>query len=113
LLNSQKKLVSTEIKLNRLRSQKAALKHRLKQQNNTERRARTRTLIQIGGLVTLTPLPTICSLDLGDDLQLEHQAKAALLLGVLAELSENLPPLSEDDLTRLREKGLNMLKKAR
>jgi hypothetical protein len=50
-----------QIKLNRLYSQKTALEHKLKRSDF--RKKRTRTLIQIGGLLELTPLPAICKIN--------------------------------------------------
>ena len=51
-------------------------------QNNTQRRARTRTLIQMGGLLNMVGLPQLCGIAEGDDLQLDldNQDKAATLL---------------------------------
>ena len=46
----QKKLDELTVSLNRLTAQKAHLMTTLKKDNNTERKARTRTLIQLGGL---------------------------------------------------------------
>lgn len=70
--NDLHKLSGIEISLNRLRAQKAALQHKMKKHDNKERKTRTRTLIQLGGLLDLTPLLTICGINLGDDLQLER-----------------------------------------
>jgi len=66
------------VSLNRLRTQKSALELAAKKQKDGLRKARTRTLIQVGGLVDLTPLLAICNIKLGDDLQLEHQDKVEI-----------------------------------
>ena len=42
-----------QVKINRLQSQKAALESKLKIKNNSLRKARTRTLIQMGGLINM------------------------------------------------------------
>lgn len=63
------------------------------------RKARTRTLIQAGGLLSLTGYFVICGIEEGQDLQLdfENRDKAAILLGILSEAFEKLPaePTSE------------------
>lgn len=104
-------LAGIEAKINRLLSQKAALKNKLKKREINQRRARTRTLIQLGGLLNLTPLLSICGIELGDDLQLEYSDKAAILLGMLSCLSQHLPEeISSDLLTHYRRVGIRLLK---
>ncbi|MDR3179627.1 MAG: conjugal transfer protein TraD [Holosporaceae bacterium] len=111
-MNQQKKLAKTEIQMNRLRAQKAALSFKIKHQQNSERKARTRTLIQMGGLLEITPLPSICNINLGDDLQLDHPEKSATLLGLLLHISEQIiDTVSSDDLEKFRKIGVNYLKK--
>lgn len=105
-----KKFSDIEIKLNRLRAEKTALQFEEKKQNNRNRKMRTRTLIQIGGLLELTPLPFLCEIELGDDLQGEHQSKAALLLGILAKCAESLPEsLAESEKLHLQTLGLTLM----
>lgn len=100
-----------EISLNRLRSQKAALQHKLKKHDNKQRKARTRTLIQLGGLLDLTPLPSICNIELGNDLQLDHQDKAATLLGILMTAANQLPEnISDNELSQFKSIGIKILK---
>lgn len=107
-----KELSGIEVKMNRLLSQKAALKNKLKRKENNQRRARTRTLIQLGGLLNLTPLLSICGIELGDDLQLEHPDKAAMLLGILSELSQQLPEEIPPDLfEHYRHVGVRRMKR--
>lgn len=109
--NLNKKLSNIETSLNRLRSQKAALQHKLKKHDNKQRKARTRTLIQLGGLLDLTPLLSICNIKLGDDLQLEHQDKAATLLGILVRVTNQLPEnISDEELTQFKNIGVKLLK---
>jgi hypothetical protein len=111
-MDLQKQYASVEIKLNRLHSQKAALQYKLKLREESARKARTRTLIQMGGLLELTPLPSLCDISLGDDLQLDYPDKAAILLGMLSELANDRPNiLSDDDIARFREIGVRILKK--
>ncbi len=108
-----KELSGIEVKINRLLSQKAALKNKLKRKENSQRRARTRTLIQLGGLLNLTPLLSICGIELGDDLQLEYQDKAAMLLGILSELSQRIPEqISNEDFDNFKGIGMRILKQS-
>ena len=101
------------VKLNRLRSQKAVLEHRLKKSAQTERRARTRTLIQMGALLNLTDFPILCGIEEGDDLQLDltNMDKAATLLGILITLQDQLyPHLSPDALEAFKKIGIRKMK---
>jgi hypothetical protein len=76
-----------------------------------ERKTRNRTLIQMGELLCLTPLPSLCGIELGDDIKNDFPDNAALLLGLLThfteQLSDNIP---ENELIRLKNKGLGLLK---
>ena len=81
------------VQLNRLRAQKAVLENNLRNINQRQRRARTRTLIQMGGLLNLTSLPEILGIVEGDDLQgdIHTMDKAATLLGMILSFQETLP----------------------
>jgi hypothetical protein len=93
-------------------AEKAALSSKEKHQQNSERKARTRTLIQMGGLLEITPLPSICKINLGDDLQLDYPDKSATLLGLLLHLSEQIPEtIIHNDFEKFRKIGVNYLKK--
>jgi len=105
-----------QVQLNRLQSKKALLQNRLKQALKSERKARTRTLIQMGGLVTMIGLSDLCDIREGEDLQLDINAldKAAVLLGILEETLSSLPStLSEPDLERFKQIGIRRLKMQR
>jgi hypothetical protein len=68
-------------------------------------------MLQLGELLCLTPLPSLCGIGLGDDLRSDYPDNAALLLGILVEAVEKLPPsLSENDLVRLKNRGMKTLK---
>ena len=102
-----------QVKINRLQSQKAVWENKLKIKNNSLRKARTRTLIQMGGLISMLNLPSICGIDEGDDLQLNFEVsdKAAVLLGMLAHLEDSLPPtLSEQVISSFKQKGIRVIK---
>lgn len=106
-------LSSIQAKINRLQSQRAALENKLKAKDNSLRKARTRTLIQMGGLINMLNLPNICGIDECDDLQLDLEAsdKAAILLGMLAHLEDSLPPtLSEQTIAQFKQKGIRVIK---
>lgn len=78
-----------------------------------DRKARTRTLIQIGGLVKLCGLMETCGIEEGDDLQHENDVdnRAPLLLGILIEAVQNLPSSpSQEDIEQWKTMGINALK---
>ena len=103
-----------QAKINRLQSQKTALENKLKLKVSSDRKARTRTLIQIGGLVNMLSLPNICGINDGDDLQLDLESsdKAAILLGMLAHLEDSLPPtLSDQVMAQFKQLGIRVIKK--
>ena len=79
-------------KLNRLKSLKSRYDSAQNNLNNVQRRARTRTLIQMGGILNMVGLPQLCGIAEGDDLQLdlENQDKAATLLGMLSHISKSI-----------------------
>lgn len=105
-----KKLIKLEININRLRSKKAILEYKEKRKKEQLRKSRTRTLIQLGGLLELTTLPSICNINLGDDLQNEMQTKAALLLGILVKYADLLPEeLSEEQTNKMKIIGNTIL----
>ena len=108
-----KKHHMVDITLNRLRTHKAALNNQIKQSDPKKRKARTRTLIQIGGLVTLTDLPTLCGIREGDDLQYDMHAldNAATLLGMLLTAQDHLSTiLSDATYASFKRRGLRQLK---
>ena len=102
--------------LNRLQSLKAQLNDRQKNAGNTDRRARTRTLIQMGGLLNMIGLPQMCGISDGDDLQqdLENQDKAATLLGMLIHLNETLSvntlAVDMQSLEQFKQRGIRVMK---
>lgn len=104
--------------LNRLKSLKSRFNSAQNNYNNVQRKARTRTLIQLGGILNMVGLPSLCGINEGDDLQfdLENQDKAATLLGMLAHLNEKLldPPHSLETnngiLEEFKQSGIRMMK---
>ncbi len=102
-----------QVKINRLQSKKATLENRLKTNSKSFRKARTRTMIQLGGLLNMLNLPNICGINPGDDLQTDFEAsdKAAVLLGMLTHLEDSLPPiLSDQVIEKFKQKGMRVIK---
>ena len=62
----------------------------MQKESTQERKLRTRTLIQAGGLLSLSGLLEQCDIMEGEDIQhdLESYEKAAMLLGILINASE-------------------------
>ena len=90
LKNISKQCDNIEIKLNRLLAQRAKLKQNHMSVAKKEYKARTRTLIQLGGLLSLTPILDICNIKLGEDLQISAQDKADTFLGIISTLFDSL-----------------------
>ena len=69
-----------------------------------ERAARTRTLIQLGGILVKSGLVKKLGIVIGSDLQQrdDHNTKACCLLGIL---DFSLSLIQEDQLTAFEEKG--------
>ena len=103
-------LQSFQTTLNRLQSRKAVLEHRLKRSTQSQRKARTRTLIQMGGLINMIGLAEVCGIHEGDDLQCDigTMNKAATLLGILMTAQENISP---SDLPTYQHKGIKIMKR--
>jgi len=99
--------------INRLVVQLQSVKYRNRQKMNNDRKSRTRTLIQLGGLVEKAWLSKLFDISLGSDLQLEtnESAKAATLLGLLLESKENAIVQLHDNqqLGHWKNKGLKKL----
>jgi hypothetical protein len=80
-------------------AQGAALTRQEKRGLHTQRKARTRTLIQVGGLCKVAGLLEIFGIEEGMELQLspEGQERASRLLGWLVESAEGLPGQKPDE----------------
>lgn len=94
-----------QAKINRLCAQKAAIETKLKQQQLQQRKNRTRTLIQAGGLLKSLGFFEFCQIEDGDDLQFEDLDKATTLAGLLASIE------LDQDIETLKEKGRKVLKR--
>lgn len=115
----QKKSVKSKTLLSNFRKiiQKITLYHRqeialMTQKKITQegqRKQRTRTLIQLGGLLSKTKFLQLFQIEIGDDLQTQTQQdnKALMLFGLLKDLSQQLPDtLTQDQKELLKQKGL-------
>ena len=102
-----------QIRINRLQAARAGLAQKQKRILSTERKARTRTLIQLGGLVNMIGLSELCGITEGDDLQfdIESMNRSAVLLGLLTTLQEQIPPtLSDEEIELYKNKGIRTMK---
>ena len=94
----QEELIKIQQRLYKLYAQKQLVEYSMKNTNSAHRKARTRTLIQLGGIISLTPLLNICNIEIGEDLQ-DTYNKKNLLLGLLTFLSDQIPTdLNEQDI---------------
>ena len=97
--------------INRKTSQVSAIHYKTAKAESSHRKARTRTLIQMGSIVSLSGLSSFLNIEEGDDLQLDmiSKDKAAMLLGALSEIMESdSPPFSQQE--KWKDKGIRLLK---
>ncbi len=108
--NDSKKRSTIETNLNRLKAKRAALEHQLTVHTKRERMQRTRTLIQLGGLLSVVKLTERFDIYLGDDLQIDLNAhdNAMTLLGLLVSVMDQLPETVDKD--ALKNKGISFIK---
>ena len=104
------KLSSIEANLNRLKARRAALEHQEKAITKRERMQRTRTLIQLGGLLSKVRLTDVFDITSGDDLQGDSEChdKAMTLLGLFVSVMDQLPETI--DKTALKNKGISFMR---
>lgn len=103
-------LTVLQIKINRLAAQKAALETKIKRHQQSAQKAQTQTLLHVGSLVHLAGLLDDWAMEEEKDLT-DNDDKAALLLGLLLTLKEQMPPtLSVSQQEKLRQKGRQLLK---
>lgn len=97
--------------INRKTSQLSAINYKTAKVDSINRKARTRTLIQMGSIVSLSGLSSLLNIEEGDDLQLDmiSKDKAAMLLGAISEIMESESPSSVIQ-QRWLDKGIRILK---
>ena len=95
--------------INRKTSQVSAGNYKTAKAESSNRKARTRTMIQLGSLVSMSGLTSLLHIQEGEDLQFDMEAKdkAAMLLGALSELTDT-NSLSRQE--KWKDKGIRMLK---
>ena len=109
----QKKLQKVRVEMNKALSSQSRIQTTTKKQTLNDRAARTRTLIQTGGLLKLSGLFNICEIAEGDDLQFDISSrdKAALLLGILMDAADKISAPPNIRLIECwRESGTRLLK---
>jgi len=82
--------------------------------SSNERKARTKTLIQVGGNVSIAGLLEPFGIQEGDDLQFDPKsyAKGATLLGFLDYASEHLLKIDDpQQMERFKQRGITLLRK--
>ena len=77
-----------------------------------DRRARTRTLIQLGGLIEKSGLMEVLGIQMGQDLQKDPNlfSKVAILSAVLNENTQVLSNSSDQELAKWIALGRNILR---
>jgi len=113
LHQKQESLKKVRTKINRYLSTQSHFHAAIKAESVAYRRARTRTLIQCGGLLKISGLLEICQIQEGDDLQLDLESydKAATLLGILLDAAVAIPnPPDSGEMETWRESGTRLLK---
>ncbi len=108
------KLKKITQQINRLNLKKNYLKSKIETQSKQDRRARTRTLIQLGGLIEKSGLMNLVELQTGEDIQLNHESfeKAAILFEMLSETVLKFENETKEELQTLKQKGLRKMKQA-
>lgn len=87
----------------------------MQKESTQERKLRTRTLIQCGGLLNLSGLLEQCDIMEGEDIQhdLESYEKAAMLLGILVNASETfLKNNNTQQMEKFKKIGKTRMKQA-
>lgn len=97
-----------------LEQKKRHLKERMNMTNSSLRKKRTRTLIQLGGLIEISGILPKLNIALGDDLQRDEEAfeASATLMGALNEIVESFDPQSFEQQKLLwNRRGKKLLQK--
>ena len=93
-------------------AQKASLTLKKKRSLHAQRKARTRTLIQVGGLLKVCGLFELFGIEEGEDLQLNPagQEKANALLGWLWSVLDGREAFAPEQLERWKAEGRTALR---
>lgn len=104
-----------KINLNRNLSSVARISTRISNYKSDERRARTQTLIHLGGLVSISGLLEYCDIQLGENLQsdIEVIERAAILLGIIYDAAQKaLQEPDEHQKEKFRKLGISIMKQS-
>jgi len=88
---------------------------RISNYKSDERRARTQTLIHLGGLVSISGLLEYCDIQLGENLQsdIEVIERAAILLGIIYDAAQKvLEDPDEHQKEKFRKLGISIMKQS-
>lgn len=99
--------------MNRNYTSLAKQTHKMQTKSMQDRKLRTRTLIQAGGLLSLSGLLELCDISEGEDLQSDFDGyeKGATLLGILIEAGEKLLHTNDKNIMDMyKESGTKKMK---
>lgn len=99
------------IELNRLYAQQSSQRTKQELSENSFRKARTRTLIQIGSLCKLAGLLDLFNIEEGEDLQIHllSKDKAAALLGFIISNIEKIDDIEPATFNKLKSIGIRKM----
>ena len=107
------KISTLQKKINDLELKKNSIKSLQSNFSKSDRKKRTRTLIQAGALLNMMGFFDLCDIKEGDDLEIdiESKDKAAVLIGVLETFKTTLHPfLSNHDKEHFKNIGIRVMK---
>ncbi|CAO5675656.1 MAG: hypothetical protein HEEMFOPI_00271 [Holosporales bacterium] len=110
---SLSKITDLQKKINDLELKKNSIKTSQSNVSKSERKKRTRTLIQAGALLNMMGFFDVCDIKEGDDLELDIESKdqAAVLICMLETLKITiLNYLETQDLENFKNIGIRVLK---
>ena len=93
----------------------AKVSYLMQKESTQERKLRTRTLIQAGGLLSLSGILEQCEISEGEDLQSDPEGykKGAALLGILIEASEAIVKNSDpQQMEKFTQLGIRKMKQS-
>lgn len=110
---SNQKIETLQNRINDLESKKQIIQNAQFVVSKSDRKKRTRTLIQVGALLKMLGFFELCDIVEGDDLEKDQNAKnhTAVLIGILESLKSELSPfLSDAEKEHFKNIGIRVLK---
>lgn len=107
------KIIDLQKKINDLERTKNVIQNQQFTLSQSDRKKRTRTLIQAGALLNMIGFFDLADIQEGDDLEMdmEHKDKAAILIGMLESFKTSIPPiLSDEEKDKFKNIGIRVLK---